>query len=154
MRVENGDIDSSTPRTGRLGKWVLTSILRWLLIGVVLGVVIVIPMVKNLSAVDTCTECEGMGYALAEAFSPVIGGLWGLVAGSFGAAVAVATRSRKFYSWTMASLASLPMAIYVVAIFLGTERSLHSLALTLLAGGVVWAIGWSMSRPLDPVSVT
>ena len=95
-----------------------------------------------------------MGYALAEAFSPAIGGLWGLVAGGIGAAVAVATRSRKVYSWTMASLAGLPMAISVVVSFLGTERLPHSLALTLLAGGVVWAIGWSMSRSLDPVPVT
>jgi hypothetical protein len=152
--IENGAIDSSPPQKSRLGKWVLTSILRWLLIGVVLGVVIVIPTVNSLSAVDTCTECEGMGYALAEAFSPAIGGLWGLAAGSIGAAVAVATRSRKVYSWTMASLASLPMATSVVGSFLGTQRLLHSLALTFLAGGVVWAIGWNMSRPLDPMPVT
>jgi hypothetical protein len=95
-----------------------------------------------------------MGYALAEAFSPAIGGLWGLVAGSIGAVVAVATRSRKVYSWTMASLAGLPMTISVGVSFLGTEKLPHSLALTLLAGGAVWWIGWGMSRPLDPETVT
>lgn len=119
-----------------------------------LGVAVVLPVIKNLSAVDTCSECEGMGYALAEAFTPAIGAAWGLVAGGIGAGVAAATRSRKIYSWTMASLASLPLAASVVVSFLGSERLLHSLALTFLAGGIVWAIGWRMSRPLDATTVT
>ena len=153
MRVQNGKIESPTPQTGRLGRWVLTSILRWFLIGLVLGVAIVVPVVNNLSAVDTCTtDCEGMGYALAEAFSPAIGAIWGLVAGGIGAGMGAATRSRMIYSWTMAGLASLPLAVSVVVSFLGTERLLHSLVLTLLAGGIAWAIGWSVSRPLEPTA--
>ena len=106
-------------------------------------------VVKNLSAVDTCTECEGMGYALAELFTPVIGAVWGLVAGGIGAGVGVSTRSRRIYSWAMASLASLPLALSVLVSFVGTERFIHTLVLTLAAGGIVWGIGWSMSRPLD-----
>lgn len=128
-----------------------TTILAWGLVGVVLGWVFTAQLLDLLEAANPCiggSECEANAEALAELASPFLGGLWGLIAGVIGYAVASDRPSRKAYTWTMVSVVTLPCLVFVVLGLARSDEIYLGLLLVLLIGIVAWAVAWALSKPL------
>ncbi len=123
-------------------RWAIRSVGAWVLIGLVLGAVFGNIMVTVLESVSDSPE--GMGFEMARIILPIAGALWGLVAGSIGAVVAVASRSLITYASFMALTSVAPFGYYA---FHGLVDYGHvvPIGLTAVIGFTIWVIASRLS---------
>lgn len=132
-------------RTQKLGTWAVKSVGGWIFLGVVLGGVFGNIMASILES--TSDSPEGMGFAMARVFSPIGGAIWGLVAGSIGAVIVVASSSKRAYALFLAVASAAPFVPY-------TGGHLAPVVLTAVVAIVTGVIARQFDPPLHHESET
>lgn len=125
-------------------RWAIRSVGAWLLIGLVLGAVFGNVMVTILESVSD--PPEGLGFEMARIISPIAGALWGLVAGSIGAIVAVASRSLIAYASLMAITSVAPFGYYAYHDLVNYGHVVP-VGLTAVIGITIWVIASRLNPP-------
>ena len=126
-----------------------------MVIGLLMGPLFVSPLAENLERAAG-RECELSGgvcegsLALASVYfvSPLIGVVWGLIAGAGGGSIGIASHSSIKYASAMCALAVGPLLLFFALPIWGAEEIWASLGYITGAGALVWLCGWIMSKPI------
>jgi hypothetical protein len=117
-------------------RWSYRSVAAWIGIGFVVGpvsVAVVAAILASAMELDS-PDVEGeLGFFVAGVFSPIVGALWGFLAGSIGVSVVAVSRSARAYSFFMGISAIAPFVPFV------TEQAAAIVA-AIATGVGIWLI--------------
>lgn len=126
--------------------WVVRTIFLWIALGAGLGLI-------GVNAIAPFFPRPGGSmnwYAAAQIYAPLVGAVWGLVAGVIGSVVGALFRSVQLYTWTMVTLAVAP---YLP--FLGDSEGprgmpTFNVITAVLIAGLTGAAAWWVARRNGP----